>query len=435
MVVATALKYMSGFGNHFESEALPNSLPVGQNSPQKAPRGLYAEQLSGTAFSALRHENLRSWLYRIQPSVTHGEFRPIDRRLIRHAPFDQVPPTPNQTRWDPVPLPEEPTDFIDGLITICGNGGEGSVRGCAAHIYAINRSMTDRYFYDSDGEMLFVPQLGGLRLRTEFGLLEIQPTEIAVIPRGIKFQVELLGTTARGYVLENYGPSLRLPYLGVIGANGLANPRDFQTPVAAYERKEGSFKLLNKFQGMLFEADIDHSPLDVVAWHGNFAPYKYDLKRFNTINTVSYDHPDPSIFTVLTSPSEMPGVANVDFVIFPPRWMVGEHTFRPPYYHRNIMSEYMGLIVGVYDAKAEGFVPGGGSLHNAMSAHGPDFATFEKASNADLKPQYIGDTMAFMFETSLVFRLTEFAEKSPIRQKDYQECWQGLVSNFDSTTE
>jgi homogentisate 1,2-dioxygenase len=433
MVVATSLKYMNGFGNHFESEALPDTLPIGQNSPQKAARGLYAEQLSGTAFSALRHENLRSWLYRIQPSVTHGVFRPVERNLIRHAPFDQVPPSPEQMRWDPLPMPTQPTNFIEGLVTICGNGGNGSVRGCAAHIYAANRSMKDTYFYNSDGEFLFVPEQGGLKLRTEFGIIDLQPGEIAVVPRGVKYQVELLSSTARGYVLENYGPPLRLPYLGVIGANGLANPRDFQTPVAAFERREGQVKLLNKFEGSLFEAEMDHSPLDVVAWHGNYAPYKYDLKRFNAINSVSYDHLDPSIFTVLTSPSELAGIANVDFVIFPPRWTVAEHSFRPPYYHRNAMSEYMGLIYGVYDAKEEGFIPGGASLHNAMSAHGPDAATYEKASTMELKPQYIGDTMAFMFESSLVFRVTDFAQNSPVRQKAYQDCWKDLKSRFDGT--
>lgn len=430
MVTATSLKYMSGFGNHFASEALPNTLPVGQNSPQKAARGLYTEQLSGTAFSALRHENLRSWLYRIQPSVTHGEFRPVEQNLIRHAPFVEVPPTPNQLRWDPVPMPSGTTDFVQGLITIAGNGGQGTIRGGAVHIYACNKSMGNRYFYNSDGEFLFVPEQGGITLRTEFGVMEVQPREIATIPRGVKFQLDPTAQSARGYALENYGPPLRLPHLGVIGANGLANPRDFETPTAAFEQKDGPVILLNKFEGRMFEAEMDHSPLDVVAWHGNYAPYKYDLTRFNAINTVTFDHPDPSIFTVLTSPSEMPGTANIDFVIFPPRWLVGERTFRPPYYHRNIMSEYMGLIYGLYDAKAEGFVPGGGSLHNSMSAHGPDSTTFEKASNAELKPQYIGDTMAFMFESSLVFRPTKFAMHAEFRQRNYQDCWKGLTSRF-----
>ncbi len=429
-----ALEYMSGFGNHFETEAVANALPKGQNSPQKAPLGLYAEQLSGTAFSALRHENQRSWLYRIRPSVLHGKFQPIDNKLVRTRPFNAVPPTPNQLRWDALPIPQSPTDFIDGLVTVAGNGDTASMRGCATHIYAANKSMTDRYFFNSDGDFLFVPEQGPVRIHTELGVMEIAPGEIAVVQRGIKYRVELLEESARGYVLENYGPAFRLPYLSVIGANGLANPRDFLTPVAAFEKLEGNFKLVNKYQGQLFEAPIAHSPLDVVGWHGNYAPYKYDLKLFNTINSVSFDHPDPSIFTVLTSPSEMPGITNVDFVIFPPRWTVAEKTFRPPYYHRNAMSEYMGLVFGVYDAKAEGFVPGGGSLHNAMSAHGPDAATFERASNVELKPQYIGDTLAFMFESSLVFHPTEFSLKTETLQKDYLNCWADLKPNFKPNT-
>jgi homogentisate 1,2-dioxygenase len=427
---AAGLQYMSGFGNQFESEAVAGSLPRGQNSPQKVAHGLYAEQLSGSAFTAARHDNLRSWLYRIRPSVVQGEFKAIERGYLRSQPFEEEEATPNQLRWDPFPIPKQPTDFLQGLITIAGSGGPGSWRGCAAHVYAINQSMGNRFFYNADGDFLFVPEQGDVRLRTEFGELHVAPGEIAVIPRGIRYQVNVLGGTARGYILENYGPPFKLPTLGLIGSNGLANPRDFLSPVACFEERTGDFQLVSKFQGNLFEAAFDHSPLDVVAWHGNYVPYKYDLKFFNVINTVSFDHPDPSIFTVLSSPSEMPGVANVDFVIFPPRWMVSEHTFRPPYFHRNCMSEYMGLIFGQYDAKAEGFVPGGGSLHNAMSAHGPDADTFEKASNAELKPSYLGDTLAFMFECSLVFRPTKFAMSSPVRQRDYLDCWSGLKSRF-----
>ncbi len=425
-----ALEYMSGFGNHFETEAIANALPKGQNSPQKVPLGLYAEQLSGTAFSALRHENHRDWLYRIRPSVLHGKFEPIDNKHLCTRPFYAVQATPNQLRWDALPIPMTPTDFLDGLVTVAGNGDPASVRGCAVHVYAANQSMTDRYFFNTDGDFLFVPELGSMRIHTELGVMEIAPGEIAVVQRGIKYRVELLEESARGYVLENYGPPLRLPHLGVIGANGLANPRHFLTPVAAFEKLEGNFKLVNKYHGQLFQANIGHSPLDVVAWHGNYAPYKYDLKLFNTINTVSFDHPDPSIFTVLTSPSELPGTANVDFVIFPPRWTVAENTFRPPYYHRNVMSEYMGLVFGVYDAKAEGFLPGGGSLHNALSAHGPDAATFDRASNGELKPQYIADTLAFMFESSLVFHPTEFALKTEALQMNYLDCWAELKANF-----
>ncbi|MFN0108291.1 MAG: homogentisate 1,2-dioxygenase [Blastocatellia bacterium] len=418
------LQYQSGFGNEFATEALPGALPVGQNSPQKAPFGLYAEQLSGTAFTAPRSTNRRSWLYRIRPSVLHKPFRQVSNRQIRSMPFNEIPPTPNQLRWDPLPLPTEPTDFVDSLTTIAGNDG------IAIHIYAANRSMSDRFFYNADGELLVVPELGKLRFHTELGIVEVAPGEICVIPRGIKFRVELLGAEARGYVCENYGALFRLPDLGPIGANGLANPRDFQTPVAAYEDREGEFKLVAKFGGNLWEAEIGHSPLDVVAWHGNYAPYKYDLTRFNTVNTVSFDHPDPSIFTVLTSPTNTPGTANCDFVIFPARWVVAEHTFRPPYYHRNLMNEYMGLIFGQYDAKETGFIPGGASLHNCMSAHGPDADTFEKAIAAELMLQRYENTLAFMFESCSVIRPTRFAMETPALQHDYFECWQGLKKYF-----
>ncbi len=418
------LLYQSGFGNEFATEALPGALPIGQNSPQQAPFSLYAEQLSGTAFTAPRFANRRSWLYRIRPSVLHKPFQQISNRLLRSAPFNELPPTPNQLRWDALPLPTEPTDFANGLTTIAGNDG------IAIHIYAANRSMQGRYFYNADGELLVVPELGGLRFHTELGILEIAPKEICVIPRGVKFRVELLDKEARGYVCENYGALFKLPDLGPIGANGLANPRDFQIPVAAFEDVKGEFKLIAKFCGNLWEAEIGHSPLDVVAWHGNYGPYKYDLTRFNTINTVSFDHPDPSIFTVLTSPTDTPGTANCDFVIFPARWMVAEHTFRPPYFHRNVMNEYMGLICGVYDAKEKGFVPGGASLHNCMSGHGPDADTFAKASAAELTPQRYENTLAFMFESRSVICPTKFAMETPALQSDYFECWQGLKKKF-----
>lgn len=422
--------YLPGFGNDVSTEAVAGALPLGQNSPQRAPLGLFAEQLSGTPFTVPRHLNRRSWLYRIRPSVLHSSFERISNGLLRSAPFTDIDGSPNQLRWDPFPVPDAPTDFVSGLITIAGNGDASVNSGIAVHVYAANESMRDRFFYDADGELLIVPQLGRLTIFTELGILEVAPGEICVIQRGIKFRVELPDEQARGYVCENYGALLRLPDLGPIGSNGLANPRDFLTPVAAFEDREGELEVVAKYCGNLWRASIDHSPLDVVAWHGNYAPYKYDLARFNTINTVSFDHPDPSIFTVLTSPSELAGTANIDFVIFPPRWLVAEHTFRPPYFHRNIMNEYMGLIFGEYDAKAEGFVPGGASLHNCMSAHGPDAATYERASTAELKPQYLADTLAFMFETRFVLRPTKFATECPQLQRDYQSCWQGLRREF-----
>ena len=425
------LDYQSGFANEFATEALAGALPVGQNSPQRAPYGLYAEQISGTAFTAPRHANRRSWLYRIRPAAQHRPFERIDDGWLT-SDFGQVDAPPNQLRWDPLPLPTRPTDFVQGLITMAGNGDPHAQSGAGIHMYAANRSMTDRAFYDADGEMLIVPQQGRLRLATELGLVDVEPQEIVVIPRGVRFRVELLEDSARGYVCENFGAPFRLPDLGVIGSNGLANPRDFQTPVAWYEDRDSRFELVAKFTGHLWAAEMDHSPLDVVAWHGNHAPYKYDLRRFNAIGSISYDHPDPSIFLVLQSASDTPGVDAIDFVIFPPRVLAAQDTFRPPWFHRNIASEFMGLIHGVYDAKAEGFKPGGASLHNCMSGHGPDAETFAKASRADTsKPDYIRDTMAFMFETRCVIRPTRFALETSALQAEYFQCWQGLRRNFD----
>jgi len=425
----TELRYQSGFGNEFATEAVAGALPQGQNAPQKAPLGLYTEQLSGTAFTAPRATNRRTWTYRIRPSVTHKPFSETGSGLFRSGPFNELPTPPNQMRWNPVPMPEKKTDFVDGIVTLGGSGDPALQIGVGLHVYAANASMKDRYFYNADGEMLMVPQQGKLAIHTELGILDVAPGEICVVPRGMKMRVDLDGPS-RGYICENYGLTFRLPDLGPIGANGLANPRDFLTPAAAYEDREGDFRIIGKFLGRMWEAEIDHSPLDVVAWHGNYAPYKYDLARYNCINTVSFDHPDPSIYTVMTSPSLQPGTANVDFAIFPPRWLVAEHTFRPPWFHRNMMNEFMGLVFGEYDAKAEGFLPGGASLHNCMSGHGPDAETWEKASKAELKPVKLDNTLAFMFETGLPVRPTKFALETKILQHEYYECWQGLKKHF-----
>jgi homogentisate 1,2-dioxygenase len=425
------LSYQSGFGNHFSTEALPGALPE-HNSPQRCPYGLYAEQLSGTAFTAPRGANRRSWLYRIRPAVTHRPFRPMEHDHIS-SDFSGVITPPHQMRWNPQPIPSKPTDFLEGLVTLGGNGDPHSQRGCAIHVYAANRSMTQRAFYSADGELLIVPQQGRLLLTTELGRLAVEPLEIAVIPRGLRFCVELSDDAARGYVCENFGAAFRLPDLGPIGSNGLACERDFHTPVAWYEDRDEAYELVAKFMGRLWTADMDHSPFDVVAWRGNLAPYKYDLRRFNTIGSISYDHPDPSIFLVLQSITDTVGVDAIDFVIFPPRWLAMEHTFRPPWFHRNIASEFMGLIEGRYDAKAEGFLPGGASLHNCMSGHGPDAATFERASRADTtRPEHITGTMAFMFETRCVIRPTQHALDCALLQNDYVEIWHGLPKHFNA---
>lgn len=428
----TSLEYQSGFGNAFATEALPGALPSGQNSPQNCPYGLYAEQLSGTAFTMARSENRRSWLYRIRPTALQPSFEAFDGLPNWTHTFGEGPVSPNRMRWSPQDLPTAPTDFLEGVVTWAGAGHSDQQSGISINLYAANRSMKNRVFYNADAEMLFVPQEGRLRLATELGVLDIEPCEIAVVPRGVRFRVELPDGTARGYMLENFGAHLRLPELGPIGSNGLANARDFKTPVAWYEDVEDDVELIAKFTGGFWRARLKHSPLDVVAWHGTHAPYKYDLRLFNTIGSISYDHPDPCIFSVLTSPSATPGAANLDFAIFPPRILAMEHTFRPPWFHRNYASEFMGLITGTYDAKAEGFAPGGASLHNCMSPHGPDADTFEKASRADLsKADYIRDTMAFMFETRWVIRPTEAALLSPTLQHNYDAVWSGLKKHFD----
>ncbi|QBF25223.1 homogentisate 1,2-dioxygenase [Pseudomonas tructae] len=420
------LDYQSGFGNEFASEALPGALPVGQNSPQKAPYGLYAELFSGTAFTMARSEQRRTWLYRIRPSALHPRFERLERQLAGGPPGAV---TPNRLRWSPQPIPSEPTDFIDGWVAMAANSAGEKPAGISIHTYCANRSM-ERVFFSADGELLLVPEQGRLRIVTELGVLEVEPLEIAVLPRGLKFRVELLDGQARGYLAENHGAPLRIPDLGPIGSNGLANPRDFLAPVAHYEEVDAPVQLVQKFLGELWGCELKHSPLDVVAWHGNNVPYKYDLRRFNTIGTVSFDHPDPSIFTVLTSPTSVPGMANLDFVIFPPRWMVAENTFRPPWFHRNLMNEFMGLIKGEYDAKADGFLPGGASLHSCMSAHGPDAETCGKAIAVELAPNKIDNTMAFMFETSQVLRPSRHALECPQLQADYDSCWASLPSTF-----
>ena len=421
--MSDALRYMTGFGGHFETEAVEGALPKGRNSPQRPAYGLYAEQLSGSPFTAPRHENRRAWLYRLRPTADHRPFEPYDgARLFAPGTVDE-PLAPNRLRWDPPANLPGGKDFVDGMVTMLANRDPSDLEGVAVHLYRASRSMKDRVFVDADGELLILPQFGVLRLFTEFGRLDVPPGTIAIVPRGVRFRVEVEGES-RGYVGENHGLPFRLPELGPLGSNGLANSRDFETPVAWFEDRDTQTEVVQKYLGSLWRTTLDHSPLDVVAWHGNYAPCRYDLDKFNVMGTISFDHPDPSIFTVLTSPSDVLGRANADFVIFPPRWMVAEDTFRPPWFHRNIMSEAMGLIYGAYDAKAEGFQPGGLSLHNLMSGHGPDLESWRKASEAELKPHKIEGTMAFMIETCWPYRPTRYALERA--QPDYDMAWTGF---------
>ena len=440
----TSLEYISGFHNHVETEAVPATLPVGQNSPQVVAHGLFAEQLSGSAFTCPRISNRKSWLYRLTPSVKQGGYEPADATStcpMLGADFCVVDPNPR--RWSPLPLTGagRKVDWADGLRTMCGAGAPALKEGVAIHMYACNAPMLDRAFCNADGELLIVPQLGVLHATTELGRLRVAPGEILVVPRNIRFSIspeegadaDAAAAGCRGYVLELFaGRGFVLPELGPIGANGLAEPRDFLQPVAWFEDREcpGGFRITTKYCGRVFDTTRTHSPYDVVAWHGNYAPYKYDLSRFHAVNTVTVDHPDPSIFTVLTCPSSEPGVAVADFVIFPPRWMCAEHTFRPPYFHRNVMSEFMGLVGGSYDAKADGkdgFSPGGASLHVASTPHGPDAQAYAAAVAADTSvPKKFDGGLAFMFETSALLQLTPHATSTSAEQPNYPGCWQAL---------
>ena len=432
--ISSKLTYQSGFGNEFATEAVAGALPAGRNSPQQAPHGLYAELISGTAFTAPRADNRRTWMYRRQPSVVTGKYQAYKQDLWTTGAAQDVKTPPEPLRWMPMPIPKEPTDFVDGMRTWMANGDADAQTGMATHIYVANKSMNKRALVNADGEMLIVPQFGELIITTEMGMLELAPGEIAVLPRGVVFKVDLVGEreseSARGYVCENYGAHFRLPELGPIGSNGLANARDFLAPVAAYEKDKQGCELIKKYGGSLWSTQMLQSPFNVVAWHGNLAPYKYNTADFMTLGSISYDHPDPSIFTVLTSPSDTAGVANCDFVIFPPRWLVAENTFRPPWYHRNVMSEFMGLVHGQYDAKEEGFLPGGASLHNCMVPHGPDLDAFTKASNADLKPHKLDHTLAFMFESRYRFVPTAYAMQGGALDASYSQCWAGLQDKF-----
>ncbi|MFO1250275.1 MAG: homogentisate 1,2-dioxygenase [Inhella sp.] len=427
-----SLSYLAGFGNQHVSEALPGALPAGQNSPQRCPYGLYAELLSGTAFTAPRAANLRTWMYRRQPSVVAGRYEAYTQPLWLSGAATVEASAPQPLRWGPLPWAQPGLDFVDGMRSYAVNGDPDAGVGIAVHLYVADRAMGRRALVNADGEMLIVPQQGALQIRTEFGCLAVEPGEIAVVPRGVAFKVDVDGPV-RGYVCENHGAAFRLPELGPIGSNGLANPRDFLVPVAAFEDTAGPYEIVKKQDNRFWCSEQAHSPFNVVAWHGNLYAYKYDTRLFNTINTVSFDHCDPSIFTVLTSPSDTPGWANADFVIFPPRWMVAEHTFRPPWYHRNVMSEFMGLVYGQYDAKPEGFKPGGASLHNAYVPHGPDTDAFAGASTAELKPHKLDHTLAFMFETRLRLRPTPFALGSgAMLESNYDQCWAGLADHFNS---
>ena len=424
---------LTGFGNQFASEAIPGALPQGRNSPQRPAFGLYAELISGSAFTAPRADNRRTWMYRRQPSVVTGRHEPCTQPLWLSGAAAGVEVPPDPLRWNPFALAPDgvSVDFVDGLATVCANGEPEAQVGISVLVYAANTSMDRRALVNADGEMLIVPQQGRLVVTTELGVLRAAPGQIVLLPRGLAFKVGLPDGASRGYVCENHGAAFRLPELGPIGSNGLANPRDFQAPAAAFDDSPGAYEIVRRSGCRLWRREQAHSPFNVVAWHGNLCPFVYDTAHFMAIGSISFDHPDPSIFTVLTSPSDTPGTANCDFVIFPPRWLVMEDSFRPPWFHRNVMAEFMGLVHGQYDAKPGGFKPGGASLHNPMVPHGPDSEAFAKASAAELAPHKLDNTLAFMFESRYTLRPSAWAMQGESLDPAYADCWDGLADQFD----
>eukprot|EP00550_Attheya_septentrionalis_P011516 CAMPEP_0198303206 /NCGR_PEP_ID=MMETSP1449-20131203/56767_1 /TAXON_ID=420275 /ORGANISM="Attheya septentrionalis, Strain CCMP2084" /LENGTH=538 /DNA_ID=CAMNT_0044005693 /DNA_START=55 /DNA_END=1671 /DNA_ORIENTATION=+ len=490
------LYYLLGFGNSFESEALPNALPRGRNNPRNVPYHLYAEQLNGTAFTSPRSCNRRTWLYRTHPSV-HGTSSPLlppDQlshsklfkgnnddndddddsvvHTIRNKPSCFGHCAPQDLTWDPNPMRWKPFstnsssetaqdhDFVSGCHLLASRPEQVSI-----YVYAFGQNMTSssssssstlpqmkkklqHHLYNSDGHFLIVPQGGpDLEIQTELGHLKVGHREIAVLPRGMMFSVNKGkregqdDDVARGYLLEVEEGHFQLPELGPIGSNGLVNVRDVCHPVASYDatpstddsQQQQQHVIWNKFGGQLFGRTQSHSPFNVVAWHGNYVPFKYDLNKFCAIGSVTYDHLDPSMYTVLTVPSHgEAGTALCDFVVFPSNRIMAtdSNTLRPPWFHRNVMTEFMGLLDGVYDAKQEdGFQPGGASLHSCMTPHGPDASSYQAAvTNPCTSPTALPPTagMAFMFETCHKLKLSPFSLSSPHRDLGYATCWDDL---------
>jgi len=427
--MTSALEYMSGFGNEFQSEAVAGALPQGQNSPQKCAFGLYSELVSGTVFTAPRALNRRSYLFRTRPTVAQPDFQRCELANFKTPPLE-FPPYPMAMRWDPYPLELARGDFLDGMTTICGNGSPVQQSGLAIHTYCANRSMTGRAFSNADGEMLILPQHGGIRVTTEVGLLEAAPGELVLIPKGMKFRVDLLSDVARGFVCENFGHPFVLPELGLIGSNGLANACDFLTPVAHFEDSDEPVELVHKYAGAFWSATMGHSPFNVVAWRGNWAACKFDMHRFVVLGAQMVDHPDPSIFCALTSPSHPVAGGNVDFMILPPRWLVAEHTFRPPGFHRSAVAEFLALIQGAHDTRASRFAPGASSLHNNWTAHGPDVATHDKGRVAELVPTKFEETLVIMLDSRFPYEIAPGGMDGPHRQLDCTSSWQGFQKRF-----
>jgi homogentisate 1,2-dioxygenase len=425
---------LEGFGAPLQSEALPGALPLHQNSPRHAPYGLYPEQLSGTAFGLPRHKNLRTWLYRIRPSAQQSPFRPLRHETFTTA-FTSEPVEPNLFGWRPCPIPSAGQDFVDGIVTLGGAGDGHSRRGYALHWFTANRSMDNRAFCNADGDFLLVPQLGELTLVTELGVLEVGTGQIALLPRGLRYSVVLRSPAARGFIAEVYGRHFELPERGVIGANGLADARHFRTSTAWFEdRLELGYRITSKLGGVLYDAQQDYSPYDVVAWHGNYVPYVYDLAAFVPVSNVRVDHPDPSIYSVVSCPLDETGSNLLDLIVFPPRWDPTEHTFRPPFFHRNATMEW-NAVVRSDSSDGALFESGVSFLTPPMTPHGVTSAAVERAFRLDeataAVPHRSSDqSLWIQFESSLPLQLSPLAREPSRAILDWPTVWGAYRNHF-----
>ncbi|KAH9884385.1 homogentisate 1,2-dioxygenase [Xylariomycetidae sp. FL2044] len=443
---ADPYRYQIGFGNRFATEAIPGVLPQACNTPQRCKYDLISEQLNGTPFISPRATLLHAWFYRIHPSVKHRPLKRLPKNEDLEAVFSPLNPdvefTPQDLGWDKFPHPKgadavDMIDFIDGLKTIGGHGDPTLKEGLAVHMYMANTSMPNRAFCNNDGDMLIIPQEGRLDIQTEFGRLMVRPGELVVVQAGMRFTVGLPDGPSRGYIQEIFGSHYELPELGPVGSNGMAQPRDFEIPVASFDVDLSPWTVVVKLAGALFAYEQDHTPYDVVGWHGNYAPYKYAMEKFISSATVDRDQSDPSIYCVLTARSKIPGVSLSDFLVFTPKWCSTRNTFRPPYYHRNVATEIMGMPYGTWHGSATMLEPGGLTYEPSYMPHGESYERWKEATGADLQPARVGEgAMAFMMHISGHVSLTQYALQrcttlQPIQADMWQDFKGGFLDNWD----
>lgn len=423
-----------GFGGHHRGEALAGAVPGRQNTPRHAPYGLHSEQVSGTGFVAPRRENLRSWLYRIRPSAQHTRFSPVDHPRVSHD--FEIQSSPNLSAWSQIVDDSEgPQDFVAGLTTLGGAGNPALRRGFALHGYRATADMEDHAFTNADGDLLVLPQQGRLIALTEFGALEVEPGEVLLLPRGLRVSILVPDGEAQGYAAEIFAGHFQLPERGPIGANGLVDERHFRGPTPYYEdRLAPGFRMTHKFGGALSEATQDHSPFDVVGWHGAYLPLAYRFSAFSPVSNTAFDHTDPSAFTVLSAALDEEGANALDLVVFPARWDPTEHTFKPPYFHRNVTTEINGIIED--PSLNAPFTTGMVFVTPSMTPHGVRAGAVERFlaksdEAADRPTKSSSKSLWFQFETALHFHRTEWAKRTDLAKEDWPDVWGEYGVHFD----